>query len=295
MKTLVVLFTLLNLGTSFGAIDCESIKRKYTCSNGATYPIHLTFDDGPAPGRTELVLAALDKHNVSATFFVNGDRLTPNGGNGNYISNIKTLRKIIDSGNPIGSHGFHHVHHSKMSKSKLLSEIERAKNAGVGIVVDGVRQGKFLTKPLLFRLPYGDGWHPLTHNKKNKDQVMEALKEAGFSHVGWPHNGSSRGLHISDWNRNKDHMDLLLKRICEFKGGIVLMHDVQPHTAKGIDHWISAVKCLGHPLTSIDSFLNDGQSVQLCEGAESLDPPKVPSEMDSILDIFDHVNETEAR
>lgn len=272
--------------------NCEALKKKYACANGATYPIHLTFDDGPAPGRTELVLAALKKHEVTATFFVNGDRLTPSS-NRSYQKNIRTLRKIIDAGYPIGSHGFHHEHHSKMSREKLKRELQKARVAGLGVVVDGIRQGEFLTKPLLFRLPYGDGWHPLTTNPRNNEQVMSALKEMGFTHVGWPHNGGSRGLHISDWSRGKDYQDLLLKRICEFKGGIVLMHDIQPHTARGIDQWISAVKCLGHPITSIDPFLSDSQSVQVCEAAEPMEPPKAPEETESILEVFDHLGESE--
>lgn len=271
-------------------INCEALKKKYTCPGGVKYPIHLTFDDGPRPGRTELVISALKKHDVTATFFVNGDLLTP--GEKNYRDdNIRTLRRIIDAGYPIGSHGFHHIHHSKLSLGELKKDVELARGAGIGVVVDGVRQGEFLARPLLFRLPYGDGWHPLTHNKKNKEQVMQTLSENGFTHVGWPHDGRARGLHISDWERGLNYQDLLLKRICEFKGGIVLMHDSQLHTARGIDEWISAVKCLGHPIVSMEPFMQDKQSVQVCDAAEPMEPPEAPKEVPALLDILEGMYE----
>ena len=269
---------------------CQDLKRQYSCAGGKTYPIHLTFDDGPSPGRTELVLDALRQHSVTATFFVNGDRIDPNS-SAYSDNNIRTLRKIIDAGYQIGSHGYHHVHHTQLKKDDLIRDLSKAKKAGVGVVVDGIRQGEFLTKPLLFRLPYGDGWHPLTTNSRNNEQVMSAIKELGFTHIGWPHNGGSRGLHISDWSRGKNYQDLLLRRICEFKGGIVLMHDNQLHTAKGIGKWIEAVKCLGHPIVPIDTFMSDEQSVQKCESSEVYEPPKTPSEVDAILDILDKFGE----
>lgn len=274
-------------------INCESLQQQYKCPGGAKYPIHLTFDDGPSPGRTELVLEALKKHDVTATFFVTGEKLDPNSG-AYSPNNIRTLRKIIDAGFPIGSHGYLHEHHTKLSAEDLKQKLELARNAGIGVVVDGVRQGEYLSKPLLFRLPYGDGWHPLTTNPQNNEQVMKGIHDLGFTHVGWPHNGGSSGLHISDWSRGKDYQDLLLKRICEFKGGIVLMHDIQKHTALGIDQWIEAVKCLGHPIVPIDPFMKDEQSVQQCENVEKMKPPAAPSEINSILDVMDHLGDCES-
>jgi len=286
-----LIFSFSFISSVFAAeINCEALQNKYTCPGGAKYPIHLTFDDGPSPGRTELVLDALKKHDVTATFFVTGAKLDPKSSSYSE-KNIRTLRKIIDGGFPIGSHGYLHEHHTKLSAKQLSEKLELARNAGVGVVVDGVRQGEFLSKPLLFRLPYGDGWHPLTTNPENNEQVMKGIHELGFTHVGWPHNGGSRGLHISDWARGKDYQDLLLKRICEFKGGIVLMHDIQIHTARGIDQWISAVKCLGHPIVSIDPFLKDEQSVQQCENVDKMKPPKAPSEVNSILEVIEHLGE----
>ena len=83
----------------------------------------------------------------------------------------------------------------------------------------------------------------------------------------------------------------LKRRICEFKGGIVLMHDSQIHTARGIDQWINAVKCIGHPLVSIDPFMNDKESVQVCDSAEQMEPPKAPKEVPNLMDILEGMYE----
>lgn len=291
MKYLTIFFLYFILFENcFADNNCAAIKKKYSCPGDRTFPIHLTFDDGPAPGRTELVLDALKKHNVTATFFVMGDRLDPKSSSYS-DENIRILRRTIDEGHLIGSHGYHHEHHSNYNKEKLVADITKAKKAGIGVVVDGVKQGEYLSKPLLYRLPYGDGWHPLTENPSNSKMVMETLNEFGFTHVGWPIKGKTQGLHISDWSYGLNYKDLLLKRICSFEGGIVLMHDIQPHTAKGIDEWITAVKCVGHPIVDIAPFLKNSDSVQVCDNVEKMEPPTPPKETDSIFDILDKMSE----
>jgi peptidoglycan/xylan/chitin deacetylase (PgdA/CDA1 family) len=40
-----------------------------TCPNGKSYPVTLTFDDGPKPGLTQKVLDILKEENIRAIFF----------------------------------------------------------------------------------------------------------------------------------------------------------------------------------------------------------------------------------
>ena len=63
--------------------------------------IYLTFDDGPDPTSTPLILDTLKKNGVKATFFVIGEALenTPD-----------ILRRIHDEGHSIGSHSQIHTH-----------------------------------------------------------------------------------------------------------------------------------------------------------------------------------------
>jgi peptidoglycan/xylan/chitin deacetylase (PgdA/CDA1 family) len=257
---------------SVHASSCEEIKKKYTCyetefqdgvevSVPKTYPVHLTFDDGPIAGRTEKVLAALKKHEVPATFFVVGNLLESSKSHGA----IRILRKIKAEGHMIGSHSYEHVTHTTQPKSKVTELIRKARVAGLGKEVDGKKTEEYLTQPLLFRFPYGDGWHPLTVNPKNKDFVMNELSKEGFSHIGWD-------FHAYDWDRDKQQnpgiLDILLKEICEKKGGIALLHDNQLNTVNNIDSWIEAMKCLGHEFVDLKPFFNNDDAVNVCEGAK---------------------------
>ena len=61
---------------------------------------YLTFDDGPDPAGTPLLLDALARHGAAATFFLLGARaaLDP-----------AMARAIADAGHGVGSHGWEHV------------------------------------------------------------------------------------------------------------------------------------------------------------------------------------------
>jgi len=103
------------------------------------------------------------------------------------------------------------------------------------------------TEPAIFRLPYGDGWF----NQKKQPQVMEALKEAGFEHLGWE-------MTAYDWNEKYQEgdkiLDNVLGQLCAGKGrnGVVLFHDgvhENEHegrlfTAENLARWIPKMRCV---------------------------------------------------
>ena len=61
--------------------------------------VALTFDDGPDPEVTPLLLELLDRHSVSATFFVTGERAS---------RHPSIIRDILSRGHAIGNHSYHH-------------------------------------------------------------------------------------------------------------------------------------------------------------------------------------------
>jgi peptidoglycan/xylan/chitin deacetylase (PgdA/CDA1 family) len=91
----------------------------------------LTFDDGPDPASTPLILEILSTYHVSAIFFCTGIKAEK------YPGLMETIRS---SGHTIGNHGYSHLSGWKTSKSSYVADIERA---------DG------LTSSDLFRPPYG--------------------------------------------------------------------------------------------------------------------------------------------
>ena len=68
----------------------------------AAMRVSLTFDNGPHPEVTPLVLDELAKRGVLATFFVLGERLSAPGGAG-------LLARIRQAGHRVGNHTFSHT------------------------------------------------------------------------------------------------------------------------------------------------------------------------------------------
>jgi peptidoglycan/xylan/chitin deacetylase (PgdA/CDA1 family) len=118
----------------------------------------ITFDDGLISDFTT-ALPALDKHGVTAHFFVN----TANVGKPGYMDWTQ-IREMDRAGMQIGSHGHQHVDHSQPSEQTLIKELRISREmlqAELGHAVDW------------FAPPYG------FVNRK----TIRAAEAAGFSGV----------------------------------------------------------------------------------------------------------------
>ncbi len=93
--------------------------------------IYLTFDDGPVPEATLLVLEILKRYHVKATFFCVGE-------NAEKYPDI--LKLLLKEGHAVGNHTFHHVKAWKTDYHSYLSEVEQCSR---------------LVKSNLFRPPHG--------------------------------------------------------------------------------------------------------------------------------------------
>lgn len=97
----------------------------------------LTFDDGPNPNTTEMILEQLSKHNIKALFFCVGE-------------NIKKyphlIEKIISEGHIIGNHSNSHKNITILSRSKINEQIE---------LCSRVVQKYCSISPQYFRPPHG--------------------------------------------------------------------------------------------------------------------------------------------
>jgi len=97
----------------------------------------LTFDDGPDPEITPLVLDALDRRGGHGTFFLRGDNAEKHPG---------LVREIRDRGHVIGNHTMHHDRLFLSRKRKVEQEMDDAQKVIADIT--GI-------EPLWFRPPYG--------------------------------------------------------------------------------------------------------------------------------------------
>jgi peptidoglycan-N-acetylglucosamine deacetylase len=107
--------------------------------------VALTFDDGPAVGATDQILATLNDEHVHATFFLIGGELEQNLAEG---------RKIAAAGHEIGNHSYSHKRMLLVTPSFVKQEIESTDK----LIRAAGYQGEILFRPpygkKLFALPY---------------------------------------------------------------------------------------------------------------------------------------------
>lgn len=223
------------------------------CPDGKSYPVTLTFDDGPHPSLTPRVLDVLDAEKVKGTFFVLGERFA--GGKKNVANKGKyaLLDRMKRSGHTIGSHTYHHLNHPHESPASIRENIYRPNEL----------LQEYLS-PVL-RLPYGAGAFKSgkAEVQRKNDYVMKTVKEAGFKHVLWD-------IDTNDWDpkRRATLLPTMLKDICSKKGGVILFHDIQAHTVDNLQSWIRAIKAQGHQLVGLEKFVPEAKKPFAAENCE---------------------------
>lgn len=177
----------------------------------ATSPeILLTFDDGPAAGKTTQVLDILDEHHIKAVFFVTGWRLRAESDRGEESRSL--LREVIKRGHVVGNHTVNHYYLCGNTYFKRATQ-EIEENAALIEQAIGA-------KPQLFRTPYG------SHCPK----LNQLLIGLGISPVGWD-------IDSSDWKlRNSQKIfTRVTSQLKHLEGRkIVLFHDVHAETVKAL-------------------------------------------------------------
>ncbi len=166
--------------------------------------VAFTFDDGPNPETTPSVIDALVKYDIPATFFIVTQRLLGKHG----VKPRDILARELFEGFLVGSHSVTH---------KLLKHAE-------GATITKEIDNSFRTlaseadRPIgMFRPPYG----ALSGSGRAR------LKKLGVTEVIWSIDTLDWKAHDAEKLRKK-----VLKMILHDGGGVVLMHDVKPITAK---------------------------------------------------------------
>ncbi|MGI9067129.1 MAG: polysaccharide deacetylase family protein [Pyrinomonadaceae bacterium] len=166
-------------------------------NGGLKDAVLLTFDDGPDPDSTPVVLQLLKEYKARAIFFVVGARIqrAPH-----------LLRRILDEGHALGNHSYAHPLERQLWFGSYLKDLMRCQSA--------IKQ---LTRerPRFFRPPLGA--FSLTS--------LVAPRLLGLTTMLWSVNANDWGL------RNPDEARLAAERLAEeliakpTRNDIVLMHD----------------------------------------------------------------------
>ena len=119
--------------------------------------VALTFDDGPDPVTTPLVLDRLDQLGLRATFFSLGERVD---------AYPELVREVVRRGHRVGSHGYRHEHH--LARSPRWVDADLA--AGVAALGRAAA-----IRPRWYRPPYG----------QSSGATLAAAKRHGVELVLW--------------------------------------------------------------------------------------------------------------
>ena len=203
----LVYLTILSFGVLF--MQYNYFLKSTTRLNGDTCLV--TFDDGPDPKYTPIILDILAKHKVKAIFFVVGEKVE---------QHPEIIKRIVAEGHILGNHS--HSHNNLMSlfsRKRLQAEIVQAQT-----VIESVSE----TKVDLFRPPIG----------YTNPKYAAVLHQQKMKCIGWT-------LRSYD-SVFTDPQKLLKRLISKIKpGNIVLMHDNLKVATESLDAFLSKAKTNG--------------------------------------------------
>lgn len=181
--------------------------------------IALTFDDGPHPVYTPMLLEGLKQRGVKATFFLMGSAVEK------YPDIVK---EIADDGHLIGNHTFHHVGLENADKALIESEVVSANE-----LIEKV-SGE---RPQFIRPPFGQC-----------DEGIET--DTGMICVLW-------SIDPQDWC-TKDASKVVKRVLANARdNGIILMHDQYKTSVMAAFTIIDELQKQGYEFVTVDEILLD--------------------------------------
>jgi peptidoglycan/xylan/chitin deacetylase (PgdA/CDA1 family) len=174
----------------------------------------LTFDDGPRPESTPLVLQALAAQCVQATFFMNGEPMA---------RHPALARQVRDAGHSVGMHGFRHDNFPQLPAAEQGRDLK----AMIATYTEVLGEA-----PAAFRFPF----------LAESPVLMKALDQLGIAVM-------SVDAGAEDWLPDQTPQmlaDKLLSQLAKPGGGLILLHDAQEQTARALPHLLQALKAAGY-------------------------------------------------
>ena len=179
--------------------------------------VALTFDDGPHPVYTPMMLDGLKEKNVKATFFLLGQQVEK------YPHIIK---RMSEEGHLIGNHSYKHEQLSKLSSIQACSQVNRTNE--LIYTITG-------TYPEYLRPPFGD-WKDDLDCDVNMIEVL------------WD-------LDTLDWS-TQNKAKIVKKVVTNIKeGDIILMHDSYETTVSAVMEIIDILQKEGYEFVTVDELI----------------------------------------
>ena len=181
--------------------------------------VALTFNVYQGTEQVKEILSVLEDKGAKATFYIGGCWAD---------DNVSVVEEILSLGHEIGSHGYYHKDHAKLSYKDNLAELRFA---------DDLIKAICGSSPTLFAPPSGSF---------SKD-TLKACESLGYRVIMWSKD-------TIDW-RDKDE-DLILSRATKdlSSGDIILMHPTDC-TAKALPKIIDTIRAQGLEPSNVSSVL----------------------------------------
>ncbi len=154
--------------------------------------VYLTFDDGPHPMYTPMILDLLEWRGARATFFPLGRRLEERW-------ETHQMQDLLNRGHALGNHSWNHPRLLEMTRVDTGRELDQA---------SAVLENRAGYRPRCFRAPYGEV----------DATVLEIGEGMGMEHVDWD-------ADPQEWRSPtvQEALDHIRTRLHD--GSVVLMHD----------------------------------------------------------------------
>lgn len=195
----------------------------------------LTFDDGPEPGQTEFILETLRKYHAPAAFFLVGHKVE---------QHPELVQRIRAEGvHLIGNHSWDHPNFHDIAVPAQALELQRTRGV---LEADG--------GTVWFRYPYGNA----------TCETNDLAHQLGYHIVGWhidscdwafDHTGSVDPKEAAICGvlpqHRDDYVEHVLSAVRAHNGGIVLMHEIHPHTVRQLDAILHGLSQAGYAFTTL--------------------------------------------
>lgn len=211
--------------TDFSAVFCEGEEIQETLADAEQVEepenkkIAITFDDGPHPVYTPLLLDGLAKRKVKATFFITGENAE------NYPDLVKRMQ---EEGHLIGNHTYSHIQLTQDNREQFKAELMKTNT----IIEEITGQGVTYVRP-----PYGS-W----------DKTFE--KELNMIPVLW-------SIDPLDWCCDDAACVVRKVESAAEENAIILLHDSYPSTVTAALQIVDDLQKQGYVFVTVEEILFD--------------------------------------
>lgn len=178
--------------------------------------IALTYDDGPDPHLTPMLLDVLGEGAISATFFLVGEEAE---------RHPEIVQRMISEGHAVGSHSMRHPDFRRVGLRTVMSDVAESRESLDRVAGVPVR---------LFRPPHG------------RLTLLSALYLRARGYSTWLWNVDSY-----DWKADLTTDDIVGNVAAAEPGSVVLLHDTGPRTIEVTRRVIGLLSEQGTPLVTL--------------------------------------------